>query len=224
MPSVFITRQLEADSPFYSILKSEGFDVHGTSFIHFTVVPFTKIPVADYFFFYSKTGVRYFFEHLREMGWGTPTPMRWAAMGNGTAKMLTQYQITPNFIGNGKPTQVAASFLATAKNLQVCFVRAEQSKNSIQRLIQDQVATTDLIVYRNEPKRVKEVPVVDYIVFTSPMNVAAFFEQGHTTEAVIVAIGNTTATALKRYTAQEILLPEEASESSLAKAILSYCK
>lgn len=219
MVNVFISRELTADSVFLQRLQSAGFEVISKSLVAFKVIRFLYLPQADWVFFYSKQAVHFFFENLQSL------QLKWkgkiAAMGEGTAKAVVNKGYLVNFVGNGEPKATAALFLESAAKQKVLFPRASNSQQSIQKLVEDQLEVFDLIVYENQPRTDFELPDCDWLVFTSPMNAQAYFQK-YSAKAgqKVLAIGTTTAEALKLLGVLDVIIAKEASELALAQAIL----
>lgn len=223
MKSVFITRDLAPDSSFKTRLSLAGYEVSGQSLLEFSAVPFLDFPATDWIFFYSKNGVKFFFENL--IARQIPFPkIAYAAMGEATAQQITSYDISPSFIGSGDPTKTAAHFLKLAQHQKVLFPQALHSRQSIQQLLKNQFDSYDLVVYENKVKAKLKLPTADYLVFTSPLNAVAYHKHKTILAAQkIIAIGQSTNKALLKLKLNaNIQIAQQASESALAEAVLAF--
>jgi uroporphyrinogen-III synthase len=215
--AAFITRELQPDSPFRQQLEKAGWKASGQSLIHFKAVPFERVPATDWIFFYSKRAVRYFFEQL-------PAPLKQsvklAAVGPGTAEQLRQRGVQPAFTGNGIPQEVAHDFGRAAKRQHVLFPQARHSRQSVQKALGQRIQAQTLVVYDNRPLRDVPLSRAQVLVFTSPLNVEAYFRQHQLLAGQqTVAIGQPTAEALGALD----IAPKVAAapdEEALAKAVL----
>ena len=216
--TIFISRELKSNSPFLALLADKA-KVIGSSLIDFKAVPIARIPQADWLFFYSKKGIRYFFEQLPK-GFSLPSL---AVIGKASADYLYKnYQLQADFIGTGHPEATAQQFLSLAQQKKVVFVQAKQSRQSVQQLIKTQVETEALIVYDNVPKTTFELPVADILVFTSPMNAQAYFAQYPLKDhQQVVSIGHSTAKALKILNIHNFHIAEQPNEAALAQTCLT---
>ena len=143
-------------------------------------------------------------------------------MGKGTAKELLSYGCTPDFVGNGQPAEVAKAFLDLVKGKTVLFVKAQNSKNSIRTLLETEIECEDLVVYQNEVAPIKLNQGFDYYVFTSPLNVEAFFSVNEIEPGSrIIAIGQTTASFLESVTKAPIYISDFPTEESLAQKVIT---
>jgi uroporphyrinogen-III synthase len=223
MKTIFITRDLSPTSAFRTQLEAAGFAVYGKSLLHFSVVPFDSIPESDWLFFYSKNGVKYFFERLKILNIPIPKNVHWAAIGKGTADLLESITQQVDFVGTGDILQIATAFLNLAKNQSVLFVQATDSRQSIQSLLKNNIIAKSLIVYKNEPKEQINIPHCGTLVFTSPMNVKAYFKNRILlNHQKIFAIGRTTAKTLDSLGFEDYHVAEEPSEEALVKVILEF--
>jgi len=180
---------------------------------------FGKFKEVDWIFFYSKNGVRYFFESLEQTL--SPTT-RFATMGLGTASSLQKNGYVADFIGTGKPKSTANEFLKRAKQQRVLFPRAKVSQQSVQRLLNTAIQIEEIVVYTNTPKSHFQIPFCEYLVFTSPLNAQTYFSKKKLLLGQkIVAIGNTTATTLKNMGFFTILVAANPSERAMAELLLS---
>lgn len=218
MPNrAFISRQLAKRSPFRERLAILGWEVVGLSLIEFQPLPFGPLPTADWVFFYSKTAVRFFLEGL---GGPPPSGLRWAALGQGTATAMREAGLRVDYTGTGDPESTAAAFGALARGQRVLFPRARQSQQSVERLLAGVIQAVSLIVYDNLPVENPIIPPCQILVFTSPLNAAAYFHADTLQKGqLVVAIGHTTAAALRRLGIDCRTAPEP-SEAGLAAAVL----
>jgi uroporphyrinogen-III synthase len=116
----------------------------------------------------------------------------------------------------------ARAFAATAAGQTVAFPQAENSLRSIQAYVQDQVRVLDWVVYRNSPKAQTAIPDVQLALLTSPMNARTYLEHypGRKQQRM-VAIGESTAKALRQAGAWNIFEARRPSELALVEAIFS---
>jgi uroporphyrinogen-III synthase len=195
MRSIFITRQLNNPGPLQLWADEHGYTLTGQSLIRFEEVPF-RAPVADWWFFYSPRAVIYGLAGADE---AANPPPRLAALGPGTAEQLLNMVGRVDFTGSGKPEEVAAAFAKVAGGQRVFFPRARQSRLTVQTLITDRVTVLDAVCYNNVAEPVSEPINADVMIFTSPLNVAAYLDhQPLGARTRVLAIGNSTAGALRQ--------------------------
>ncbi|MFT6333755.1 MAG: hydroxymethylbilane synthase [Saprospiraceae bacterium] len=206
---IFISRQLTNNSPVRKVAK--GHSIKDQSLIHFSPLEFEP-PEADWVFFYSRNAVRFFFEESNLELY----PYQYACMSDGTADELSKYVLDIEFVGNGKPAEVASQFQKVRQPYEsICFIRANNSIDSVHQIIKSD-NTYSIPVYDNQP--IKEIPTEDFdiLIFTSPMNVDAWFDANKYVDQTVIAIGKTTESAIKNHINQEVLVADEPSEHGLA--------
>lgn len=222
MKSVFISRNLTNQSDFKAILERKGWEVTGTSLIDFTPADFDFVPKTDWIFFYSKKGIQFFLKDLTYLTTQIDLNLvRIGTIGEATANSLRENGITPHFIGSGNPDTTASQFLNLAKGNSVLFPRALNSKQSIEKKLLHQIKCYTLVVYINLPKTDCRMLSQQLLVFTSPLNVEAYFNKYRVKpHQKIVAIGETTAAALKQFGMDEVAIPSRSTEKALANKVL----
>lgn len=213
MRKVFISRNLKPSSPIRDVIANN--QLVAKSLIQFSALDFDT-PQADWIFFYSRNGVKYFFEN----GNYALYPYLWACLSEGTADELSHYVTDVSFVGNGSPEEVAQAYEHVINPEQVtCFVRAENSLDSIKKRI-DQAQNFSIPAYRNT--QIDEIPneEFDILIFTSPMNVDAWFAKREYQDEKVISIGETTADHLKtKYGITDIIVAAISSESSIAESL-----
>ena len=217
---IFISRALNSDSIFKIKLENEGFEIWDESLLDFELIPFEKIPAVDWIFFYSQKGVHFFFNHIRNNNISFSKKIQFAGFGEKTTEAIEQFTKC-HFIGTGNAKTTAPEFLKIAEGKKILFPRAENSQRSVQQLIDNQSITSDLIVYKNFPKKEIELPHMDYLFFMSPMNAKVFFQKYQLEKSQkVFAIGKTTAQALVDLGVKNVIFPKKPSEEELVKLLL----
>ncbi len=194
--SVFITKNLHADSYFKNILESASCQVSGNSFLSFNAEYFnTDIQHFDWIFFASKNGVKFFFDKVKEL----PKSIKIAAINKGSAQAIKALGYTLDFIGEGGSLEQIANDFDNTEGKKALFVRAKVSNRSIQSKLSYKIIE-DLVVYDNFANAEIEKRVEDILVFTSPMNVEGYFSK-HKLQAhqKLVAIGPSSEKAINNF-------------------------
>jgi uroporphyrinogen-III synthase len=217
MTKVFISRKLEPNSAFKQKLSTLPLEIEDYSLVEFKSQPFELPKEYDWLFFYSRTGVIYFFRQIHKFLSSTKI----AALGPGTAEAIEKiFGIVPDFVGNGIPDETAKQFSEKASGQKVVFIRAEESRKSVQKILQNQVIASDVIAYKNSAKGLVDKIEADILVFTSPLNAKAYFSK-YTLESFqkVIAIGQTTAEALNALGIDKPVISEQPAEESLAELV-----
>ncbi|MEM9547219.1 MAG: uroporphyrinogen-III synthase [Bacteroidota bacterium] len=213
MKRVFISRNLKPSSPIRKVLGNHTFlDI---SLIRFGKLDF-EAPQADWIFFYSRNGVRYFFQDNNYELY----PFLWACMNEGTADELSHYVTNISFVGNGTPNEVAQSFkIEINTNQVVCFIRAKNSMDSILKQLGESHHFS-IPVYTNDPIDGAPDQSFDILIFTSPLNVDAWFKSNPYKNEKVISIGNTTADHIKESIGiTNVIVAEHPSEEAIAKRL-----
>jgi len=222
MHSAFITRHLAPDSDFRSQLEVSGWYVSGQSLVLFEPIPFELSTDFDWIFFSSQQAVHFFFKQISPSYFSNNAVPYWAALGAGTAKSMSGYIGRVDFTGTGEPISSASDFKRLAAGQTVLFPGASQSRESVQLRLKTSVIATSLSIYHNIPTENPILRTEDVLVFTSPMNVSAYFT-AHVPEPYqrCVAIGQTTLLALQEFNIPNVVVAAVPTEAGLAAAVKS---
>lgn len=189
----------------------------GESFIQFEVYPVTEIPNANWVFFTSPQSVRSVCEQVE-----LSNDIQIAVLGKGTAKTLAEFGLKADFTGIDSDThQVAQDFLSHIGNQTVYLPVGKQTLGVLEAVIPaDQLIKQT--VYDTLSKSVKLEVEPDVLVFTSPSNVASYFEHYQLKSYQrIIAIGNTTADfILSQSLGVEVEISNYPNEAGLVEQVL----
>jgi len=117
------------------------------------------------------------------------------------------------------------AFLKIAKHQSVLFPQARHSRRTIEKLAKTQLVSFPLIVYDNVAKTDLVASLANFLVFTSPLNVQAYFDQFTLAKnQKIIVIGETTGDALRPYGIDDFMVAQTPSEEGLATMVLDGCK
>lgn len=215
--NILITRTLSKESSIWSLCE-DGHKVIAQSFLE--IVPFriTHIPQAEVYFYYSKNAAIQFQLASARLSIDLSSASH-ASMGNGTADSLKNFNIDSDFIGKGCPQNVAAQLIDKYCPHSICFVRAEQSTQSIQKLWPGKYS--EVIAYSVKPISIQIKEKFHTIFATSPMNLEAALQCCDTTKLKrIVCIGPTTYNTASQLSKADIIVAIESSEYGLLEAYL----
>jgi len=226
--TAFITRTLSDDSEFKKRLAAAVWQVEGQSLVTLSPLPFSEIPAADWVFFSSKNAVRFFFEgknspgDFKSPGEWSGVNVKWAALGSATARALAEYVGQVDFVGTGEPAATAKAFrCVVSTSTVILFPAARHSRQSVMSFLAPDVQCVHFPIYDNRPVAEPPHSDADVLVFTSPMNAQAYFSKNNLKEKQrVVAIGATTAEALRELGISKIEVATEPTEQALAEAVL----
>jgi uroporphyrinogen-III synthase len=178
-------------------------------------VTIKDVPATDWIFFYSRNGIKYFFQSQ-----AYHTDNQYAVMGPASAN--TFYEITgrsPKYTGNGVPGDVAHNFLTYEQGRSILFVKAQQSSNSVKELLNNDMDCQDIVAYKNVIKDSIDIPECSHLVFTSSMNAQGYFQKYPYNNEKLYAIGHSTALTIKEIIGKDAAVSENATERSLYQLV-----
>ena len=251
MKRVLLTRQ--DNSAIAKILKSEGFDVIDMPLIEcvFSVNSddcadiFDGLGSYEWITFSSPNAVRGFFkaffdefDDIRSLGIA-----RLACVGEATAKELSKFYLKADVVPQ-KQTAVslaeAMSEFESLENLKVLSVRGNLALPDLVKSLEDKKAIVDTFeVYKTNLLDVAKTDEsvqsfknngADVVVFSSPSAVESFVKnaknlllKANATRPKIVAIGSTTAEALKKRSMEVPVVSDSPKAEDIVAAVKSIC-
>ena len=216
---VFISRDLKEDSLLARACKDHNISLYAESLLTFEEVSVEWPLSVDWVMLSSRTAVQV----LKNQAPDFAPSVRFGAIGEGTARALRRLGREVDFTFDPlNMSESAKLFLAEAKHSKVLFPSAETSMRTIQDLLGESVECIDLVVYQNRPREMFEIPVVDRAVLTSPMNARTYLERyPERSPDRFIAIGESTAKALKKLGCWNIYEARRPSDLALIEAIFS---
>jgi uroporphyrinogen-III synthase len=212
--AIFISREISDSSGFHK-LKMQGEQIIAESLIDIQGVDISTYPKTDWIFFYSSNGVKHFFDSQEYS-----TYNQYAVIGPATANVF--YSLTghsPKYTGNGIPKDVADNFITYEAGKSILFVKAQNSMDSVQRLLEKEMDTYELIAYRNKIRNDINLMTCKYLVFTSPLNVQAYFNNYPYNGQKLYAIGQSTASKINSITGVMPRIADMPSEYELYQLV-----
>ena len=212
--SIFISKSLKDKSPFQKLI-SDGYNLIAQSLIDIKPIEIQDYPATDWIFFSTANSVKHFFSTQKHS-----TNYQYGVIGTGSATVF--YSITgmsPKYTGNGIPGDVAENFITYEKGKSILFVISKSSKNTIHSSLSEYMTCSDLIVYENKIKKEFDIPSCSHLIFTSPMNVEAYFTKHDYNKEKVYAIGKSTAACIKQLTGCDAFVPEVTSDYGLYRIV-----
>jgi hydroxymethylbilane synthase len=189
---VWISRDL-SDMDFFSrILKNAGFEVDSRSLVDIQALDFSISQQPDWLFFTSKNGVKHYFSRVSYTPEDAP---KMGAINAGTASAIKALGYEVSFEGKHADTAVEAKAFAEIAQGIVVLPQASNSRGVLETHLPHAIS---LPVYDNQAIEAVDAVDADILVFTSPMNVRAYFGR-HELKAhqQLVAIGFSTEEAIR---------------------------
>jgi uroporphyrinogen-III synthase len=163
-------------------------------FIEVQAVIDLKIPTTDWIFFSSPKGARSYLAQY------TILANKIAALGTGTASVLKEAGLNPDFIGEStdEPEIIGRKFNDLLHdNSTVFFPLGNRSKRSVVNEINSQ-KVQERITYKTLDQQHSLTEKHDVILFTSPSNYHSFIQSNKiAAHTQIIAMGKTTERAIK---------------------------
>ena len=219
MKRLFISRALDPDSRFHE-LEEMGIQVQDQSLLEIKAIEFSLDKNYDWIFFYSKNGISYFFDR-----YAYDPGTRYGVMGSASASYFEELNGSqPDLIGGSSAEQIADQLNDMCGDKELLFAKAKQSLSSIEKLLEEKHGRSSdhVHVYDNSLKEEFEIIGCDILVFTSPMNVRAYFNKYDYQQEIIFSIGERTASMVKTMTGKDSLFPIQSNEEALFKLIRDY--
>ena len=147
-------------------------------------------------------------------------------IGNTTQKLVKEY------FGEGVIAGTADSAGALAERIiedgtgsdEVIFFCGDQRRDELPDLLRSHdIEVNEIVVYQTIRAPQKIEKFYYGILFFSPSAVESFFENNKLPEQTILfAIGNTTATAIRRYSNNKIIIADEPGKENLFRKMMEY--
>ena len=215
--AVFISRDEKRNDFFKRCLEANGYKVLAQSLIEIKQIPMRKFVKTDWVFFSSKNAVKHFFEQKPDVE-GT----KFGAVGKSTAEEIRKFGKRADFIGNQDDTRMTGKkFSALVGSKTVLFPQAKESMRTIQFQLKKE-NVKDVVVYQTIKNNDLALPTADcrLLIFTSPSNVESFFEKNKiSSEQKVIAMGDATANALKKYKIKTDKQPASFDDLGLVQAV-----
>ena len=216
---VFVSRSLSQNSPL--LVNTAALQIQWTyqSLIDFRKIDF-KLPESDWLFFYSAKGVEFFHSGLTSEELHSIRNRKFGCYGPATANTFKEiFGFSTDYVGTGNAARDVDEFIRVTDNKKIVFIQAKNSKNAIQKLLTEETQYTSLEVYENSGRKSVQLGNFDFAILTSPLNAQTFHTSGGRAEYYI-AIGDTTASAIRELTDADVHIANEPSELAMADLFL----
>ena len=214
--SVFITRTNRTKSYLRNVLEGNGFKLEERALIEIVPVSFGFLPDCEWIFFSSKHAVKHFFDQNPKL-----SKQKFGCVGKSTSEALRLFGHRADFIGSSLDTRMTGKqFASLTGSLKVLFPQAKESMRSIQQQFVKLENVFDLAVYETLKKNDGPMPLADIVVFTSPSNVEAWFENYiFQKNQKAIAMGDATSSALRKHKIIPSALVDSFDDTGLARAV-----
>jgi uroporphyrinogen-III synthase len=220
--TIFISRELDADSYFRTILEKENCNVHAKSLISISKIRYTYTPQTNWIFFTSKNAIDFFLVQKPDL----PKEVKFAVISKASGNHLQKHGLKPDFVGEGVSLMnIAKDFRETLKNDSVLFPQAIDSYQTIQKQLAFTNTCYNLYVYKTNICSGFDIPFSDVLIFTSPSNATGYYQKyKHDVRQIVIAMGTSTKNKLNEYGVNGALMPDAFDENGIVDLLMNQVK
>ena len=146
-------------------------------------------------------------------------------IGNTTNNLVIKHFGEAKIAGIANDAESLAAIIVEDKFIdQVIFFCGDQRRDELPQILRDHdIDVNEIVVYQTIALPQKLEKAYHGILFFSPSAVASFFQKNKLPgTTVLFAIGNATAAAIKKYSANRIITGEEPGKAELVRKMISY--
>ena len=146
-------------------------------------------------------------------------------IGTTTNKLVQEYFGESSIAGTANSAAELAELIAEDRFVdEVIFFCGDQRREELPEILrQNDVEVNEITVYQTLAVPHKISKAYHGILFFSPSAVESFFSNNTLAERTILfAIGNTTATAIKKFTNQTIIISDAPGKENLVRKMMEY--
>ena len=146
-------------------------------------------------------------------------------IGNTTRKLVAQYFGNGLIAGTGKDaTGLAEKIIEDDNSDEVVFFCGDKRRDELPLLLRENdIEVNEIEVYETRSVHHNINKIYDGILFFSPSAVESFFSTNKVdARTILFAIGNTTATEIKKYAVNKVVISDEAGEKNLVQKAIKF--
>ncbi len=191
---VFISRDLDENDYFNSFLTKAGFVVEAKNLLNIHGVDFQTDGQADWLFFTSRNGVKYYFDQVKYSKENCP---KIGAVNSGTAQSIKELGYHVDYTGTSAYTNNTAEEFGRLATGKIILPQAVHARGVMEKFLAH-CEVNSLPVYNNTVLEEVESIDADILVFTSPLNAESYLNK-HTLKPhqQVVSIGPSTQNAIE---------------------------
>jgi len=226
---IFILSTRPIDDPLINEAKHQNIEIDILSFIE--TVPIRSIEVqqeienallkSSAVVFTSMNAVEAVANELD----GHQPDWRIYSMGNTTRQLVKKYFGEEAIAGTAESAAELAELIVEEDNSDdIFFFCGEQRRDELPDILRsNDIDVNEIVVYQTIQVKHKIEKTYHGILFFSPSAVQSFFSNNKISDKTILfAIGNTTATEIKKYTNNKIITGDEPSKENLVMEMIRY--
>ncbi len=146
-------------------------------------------------------------------------------IGNATKKLVLEYFGEDLIFGTAKDaTELAEKIITDDITDEVIFFCGDKRRDELPALLNENgIDVNEIEVYQTNMIHRTIEKNYDGILFFSPSAAESFFSTNKLNDKTILfAIGNTTASAIKKFSNNKIIVADEAGKSNLVEKVIEY--
>ena len=146
-------------------------------------------------------------------------------IGNTTKQLVKKYFGEKSIAGTANSAAELAGLIADKRyDDEVIFFCGDQRRDELPDILRsNNIHVNETVVYQTIAAPHKIEKTYHGILFFSPSTVESFFSNNKVVDQTILfAIGNTTATEIKKYTNNKIIIGEEPGKEKLLRQMIEY--
>jgi len=226
---IFILSTRPIDAPLINEAKHQNIEIDILSFIE--TVPIRSIEVqqeienallkSSAVVFTSMNAVEAVANELD----GHQPDWRIYSIGNTTRQLVKKYFGEEAIAGSAESAAELAELIVEEDNSDdIFFFCGEQRRDELPDILRsNDIDVNEIVVYQTIQVKHKIEKTYHGILFFSPSAVQSFFSNNKISDKTILfAIGNTTATEIKKYTNNKIITGDEPSKENLVMEMIRY--
>ena len=147
------------------------------------------------------------------------------SIGNTTRQLVKKYFGEEAIAGSAESAAELAELIVEEDNSDdIFFFCGEQRRDELPDILRsNDIDVNEIVVYQTIQVKHKIEKTYHGILFFSPSAVQSFFSNNKISDKTILfAIGNTTATEIKKYTNNKIITGDEPSKENLVMEMIRY--
>jgi uroporphyrinogen-III synthase len=151
-------------------------------------------------------------------------PWKIYCMGGATFTLVKKYWAYDSIVFTAKNAADLARKIVSDKIDKITFFCGDKRREELPGLLAEaNVSLQEVVVYETIEKPVAVSQNYSAVLFFSPSAVNSFFSINHVpAETILFSIGNTTATAIKLFTGNRIIVSEFPAKDQLVEKAIEY--
>ena len=146
-------------------------------------------------------------------------------IGNNTRQLVQKYFGEEYIAGFAQDASALAELIIAGGDVETAvFFCGDKRRDELpEKLRENNIELNEIVVYETNAIHQKMSKEYHGILFFSPSAVDSFFAANKVNSGtVLFAIGNTTASAIKKFTGNKIIIAEEAGKQNLVEKMVEY--